>query len=303
MRLLVLGVGSAVPTSNRHPSSQLLDVDGSYYLIDCGEGTQVRLRENKIRLQSIKCIFISHLHGDHYLGLMGLLWTMNLLGRNSILRLYGPEKIRELIQFHSDLSGGEFNYEIAFIPTDEVEFGEIHRDSKVSVESFPLDHKIFCTGFKFTETDKPLKIRPEQLEKYAVPNAVRKSLTQGKDYFDSTTGKTISNEEFTLAPKKPCSFAYCSDTKYTETILNSISNVDLLYHESTFLEGEKDKAFDKKHSTAREAGKIASQASVGKLLLGHYSNRYKDLELFRREAQQEFENIWLGVEGEWFDIC
>jgi len=206
---------------------------------------------------------------------MGLLWTMNLLGRNSKLRLYGPKKIQDLIKLHSDLSGGEFSYEIEFLATDNVDFGEIHKDSKVSVQSFPLDHKIFCTGFRFTESEKPMKLRPEQLDKYGVPNAMRKSLTLGKDYYDTLSGKTIANNEFTFPPEKPCSYAYCSDTKYNEAILNSISKVDLLYHESTFLEGEKEKTFDKKHSTAREAGEIARKASVGKLLLGHYSNRYK----------------------------
>lgn len=302
MSVLILGVGSAIPTEKRNPSGQLLKLDNHHYLIDCGEGTQIRLRQNKVSIQKINHIFISHLHGDHYLGLMGLLWTMTLLGRTNALTIFGPPKLKEIIDLHLEAAAGRFSFEGRFVSTDVPEGTVIHEDKKVTVTTIKLKHKIPCTGFIFREKEGLRKLITEKIEVHNIPYDQRKGIKQGKDYYDPQLERWIPNGELTTDPPIPRSYAYCTDTAYLEKLIPKILQVDLLYHEATFLDADQDKAKATRHSTALEAATIAKKADVGKLILGHYSNRYIDLQPILDEAREVFDRTVLGEEGCTYDV-
>ena len=297
IRVKILGSNSAAPAHRRHHTSQLINIEGKYYLMDCGEATQLQLKRYKLRAQRINNIFISHLHGDHYLGLMGLLSTMHLMGRVKPINLYGPKGLSEIITMQLKYSETVLNYQINFNEVDTTVHKVVHEDDFVKVHSIPLNHRIPCSGYLFEEQKKNRKVRKELLPPdFSIRNIIR--LKQGEDIFDDDGKLLYKNEELTLPPRKSHTYAFCSDTKYEESIIPMIKGVDMLYHEATFLDEHMDRAFNTFHSTAKEAATIAKKAGVGKLLLGHFSVRYKELEPLRDEARTVFENSDLALEGE-----
>jgi ribonuclease Z len=268
--VLILGSSSASPTADRNVSSQLLNIAQRYFLIDCGEGTQMQLRKYKAKFQAIDHILISHLHGDHFFGLPGLLSSMHLLGRKQALTIYAPSELKELIDKLNHISETFLNYEIKWVFTKKEGFNLIFEDDKIEVYSFPLKHRIPCTGFLFKEKLGPRKIDPYKLEKYGLSRADSSVLKKGKDVMNSQ-GELISNAEVTTDPPKIKSYAYCSDTVFDPDIVEYIKGVSLLYHESTFLDDHLERAKKTLHSTAKQAAHIAQLAGVEKLLLGHFS--------------------------------
>jgi ribonuclease Z len=299
--LLILGSSAATPTSERNPSSQLLNIAERYFLIDCGESTQIQLRKFKAKFQSIDHIFISHMHGDHFFGLPGLLSSMHLLGRKQKLRIYCPKELKDIIDLINKVSDTHLSYSIEWIFTRGEGMNLLFEDSKVQVYSFPLRHRILCTGFLFKEKPLPKNIDKEKLEEYKVSVADILRLKAGKDVHDEN-GNLVKNSELTIEPPSPRSYAYCSDTIFNEEIVEYIKNVDLLYHESTFLEDNVERAKKTFHSTARQAAEIARLADAGKLLLGHFSVRYGELEHFVNEAMEVFNNCDICQDGKKISI-
>lgn len=294
--LLILGSSSASPTSNRNPSSQLLNIAERYFLIDCGEATQIQLRKFKSKFQSIDHIFISHLHGDHFFGLPGLLSSMHLLGRKQSLTIYCPKELKDLIEKINQVSETTLNYPINWIFTQNDTLNLIFEDDKVEVYSFPLRHRIYCTGFLFKEKALPRKIDKFKLEKLNISLADILLLKNGNDVINQN-GELIKNSAATLDPPNARSYAYCTDTIFNPTLVDIIRGVDVLYHESTFLEEHLERAKKTFHSTAKQAAEIAKQAGVKQLLLGHFSARYHDLQSFISEAEPIFKNCSLATEG------
>jgi len=293
----ILGSNSAAPAHRRNQTSQLINVEGRLHLIDCGEGTQLQMKRFHIRAQRINNIFISHLHGDHYLGLMGLLSTMHLLGRKKALNLYGPKGLADIITLQLKYSETVFNYHVEFHVVDTESHTLVHEDDFIRVYSIPLNHRIPCSGYLFEEKPKKRRIIKEMLPSdFSVRNIVR--LKNGEDIEDEDGKVIYENTKYTYPPKKSFKYAYCSDTKYDESIIPYIQGADMLYHESTFLDEHADRAANTFHSTAKEAATIAKKANVGKLLLGHFSIRYKELEPLKEEARTVFDNSDLAIEGE-----
>ncbi len=294
--LLVLGTSSASPTSNRNPSAQLLNICERYFLIDCGEATQIQLRKYKAKFQSIDHILISHLHGDHFFGLPGLLSSMHLLGRKQQLHIYGPKGLKQLIEQINSVSETTLNYPILWHETTDSGLNLLYEDEKLSVHSFPLKHRIYCTGFLFREKPLPRKIDRYKLEKFGVSTADIGVLRLGKDVMNQS-GDLVLNSEVTLDPDFPRSYAYCSDTIYYPDTVDYIKNADVLYHESTFLDDNIERAKKTFHSTAKQAATIAKLSNVKQLLMGHFSARYHQLDAFMEEAKPIFENCLLAIEG------
>lgn len=299
--LLILGSSAATPTANRNPTSQLLNIAERFFLIDCGEGTQMQMRKYKARFQSVNHIFISHMHGDHILGLPGFIASMHLLGRQKELTVYGPKELEEVINVIHKHSDTHLNYQLNFVHTQHKEKQLLWEDEKVEVYSFPLQHRIPTTGFLFKEKPLPRNIDKYKLEKYNVSFAEIHKLKKGMDAQDND-GNVIKNEELTIAGPPPRSYAFCSDTKYFEELANNIKEVDLLYHESTFLDNKIDRAAQTFHSTAAQAATMAKEANVKKLLLGHFSARYDKLDWFIDEAKPIFDNVELAREGLIFSL-
>ena len=299
--VLILGNASAAPTLTRNHTSQLVNINEQYFLIDCGEGTQLRLREHKIKLQRINHIFISHLHGDHYLGLIGLLQTMHLLGRVSELSIYCSQNIKEIIDIHLKYSKGHLSYPINYIKVASDISQIAFENDKVVVSTIPLKHKVPCTGFLFKEKPKPRRINPNAIQQYNVPKYAINKVKLGEDFVQEE-GKMIKNEQLTLDSLPSFSYAFCSDTAYHEKIIPLISGVDLLYHESTFLEEHADRAKKTLHSTAKQAALIAKKSEAKQLIIGHFSNRYPDLNLLLKEAKLVFKNTRIADQGEFFDV-
>lgn len=294
--LLILGSSSASPTSDRNPSAQLLNIAERLFLIDCGEATQIQLRRFRARFQSIDHIFISHLHGDHFFGLPGLLSSMHLLGRKQPITLYCPKELKPVMDLLNEASETTLNYQVNWRFTRNDGLDLLFEDEKVEVYSFPLQHRIFCTGFLFREKPLPRKIDKYKLEKYNISVSEIHLLRNGMDVINAD-GELIKNAEVTLDPPPPRSYAYCSDTLYTPDTIEFVKEVDLLYHESTFLEDKSDRAAKTFHTTARQAAEIAKAARVKQLLLGHFSARYGDLREFITEASPVFPNCELATEG------
>jgi ribonuclease Z len=294
--LLILGCSSASPTSERNSSGQLLNIAERYFLIDCGEGTQTQLRKFKTKFQSIDHVFISHLHGDHFFGLPGLLSSMHLLGRKQELTIYCPSELKQIIDTINHISQTRLNYPILWKFTNDKGLNLLYEDKKVQVYSFPMKHRIFCTGFLFKEKPLPRKIDKFVLEKLNISFADIHALKAGKDVM-SQDGVLIKNEDATLDPPKARAFAYCSDTIFDRDLIDYIHGVDLLYHESTFLEDHLARAKKTFHTTAAQAADIAKTAAVGQLLLGHFSARYRNLNDFLEEAAPVFGNCMLATDG------
>lgn len=291
--LTILGSGSALPTSRRYPTAQALNVLERFFLIDCGEGTQLQLRNSKIKFGSINHIFISHLHGDHVFGLFGLLSTYNLLGRKTDLYIYGHPDIEKIIAFYRQQFAEELQYRIHIMPLGSRNFQLIFEDKVSEVFSFPLKHRVPSWGFLFREKKREPNIRKEAIELYKPGIKDILNIKQGKDLILSD-GKIIPYIELIVESPPPRSYAYCSDTAYYERISKWIEGVDLLYHEATFADSERKIAKQTGHSTASQAAMIAKKAGAKQLLLGHFSNRYKELDTLLNEARAIFPNTSLA---------
>ena len=302
MKLTILGCHSATPRWNSNPTAQVLEVKGHLFLIDCGEGTQVQLRRFKVKFSRIRHIFISHLHGDHFFGLVGLISTFRLLGRESELHVYGPKGIKEAITLQLKLGKSWTNYALIFHELESKDSQQIYEDDTVTVHTIPLRHRVYCNGFLFKEKLGERKLNIDAAKKANVSMSYYEKIKQGFDV-TSESGQLISNSELSLEPDAPKSYAFCSDTAYEPKIIPQITNSTLLYHESTFLSEHQELAEKTKHSTAMEAAQIAKDAKVTALLLGHYSGRYGDYEVFRKEAQQVFENVELAEDGNSIIFC
>ncbi len=301
MRLHVLGCYAATPRTLTNPTSQVLEIRNKLFLIDCGEGTQVQLRKNKIKFSRIDHIFISHLHGDHFFGLPGLISTFRLLGRQKDLHVYGPKGIKEAITLLMKLGDSWTNYQLVFHELTSTTSEVVFEDDKVSVETIPLDHRIYTNGFLFKEKPSERKLNIEAVGKYNVNKAYFRNIKSGKDIL-LDDGTLVPNKELTDDPPKPKSYAFCSDTAYKPELVPQIEGVDVLYHESTFLDTEAHLSGKTKHATAREAAMIAKEAKVGTLILGHYSTRYKSIDLFKDQAQTVFPNVELAEDGKLFEF-
>jgi ribonuclease Z len=299
--LLILGTGSATPILERHPSAQILTVDNEYFLIDCGEGTQYRLLEQKIKHSRIRHIFISHLHGDHYLGLIGLLSSMNLNQRTEDMTIYGPNGLDEILTTQFKHSDTQLRFKLTFVATDTTAVNQILDHYAISVETIPLQHRIPCCGFLFREKNPQRKLRKDLLpDDFPIPYI--KMLKGGIDVVDEFSGKTYLSAEYATDPVAPRSYAYCSDTAYLESNVPQLKAVDLLYHEATFSNEHKKRATETNHSTAEQAAQIARKAKVQKLIIGHFSSRYKILDVLETEATAVFANSHLAEEGKTYQI-
>ena len=299
-KLTILGCHSATPRVNAHPTAQYLEINSRHFLIDCGEGTQRQMRLNKVGFSKISTIFISHLHGDHFFGLIGLISTFGILNREKELHIHGPKGIKEVINIQLKHSKSYVKYKIIFHELNSTESELIFEDEKVKVYTIPLNHRVYTNGFLFKEKEKSRKINISAVKKFKeIDICDYNNLKAGKD-FKLDSGDVIKNSELTYNPEKPLSYAYCSDTSYKPTIIEIIDGVDLLYHESTFLTDKEDLAKKTGHSTAKQAATIAKKANVKKLVLGHYSSRYKNISLFKKEAQEVFENVSLAETGRVF---
>ncbi|QQT28137.1 ribonuclease Z [Sphingobacterium spiritivorum] len=299
--VLILGNSSATPMYERHPSSQLLNFNEQFFLIDCGEGTQMQLFRYGIRSNRIGHIFISHLHGDHYLGLVGLLSSMHLVGRKSDLHLYGPAPLKEILDVQFRHSDTQLRYNLIFHPTNPDKEEVILETAAFKVSTFPLTHRIPCTGFRFDEGKRSPSIIGELVEQLNIPKQYIGGIKRGLDY-TAPDGKVYKATDLTIPAPPSRSYAYCSDTVRVPDYLAAISNVDLLYHESTFLHEMVERAKETLHTTAQEAAEIAKEVGAHKLLLGHYSARYRELQPLLEEAQHIFKNTQLSVEGKWFSV-
>lgn len=296
-QLKILGANSATPAYGRHQTSQLMTIDKYHFLVDCGEGTQMQLVKFKARFSKISHIFISHLHGDHFFGLIGLLTSLSLNGRESDLYIFGPPGLDEIITLHLKHSSTVFGYKLHFMPIEQTGI-TIYENELLTVSTIPLDHKIPCYGFVFREKPKPYRIDKSKIPANKLSIQDMHDLKAGKDLYDNQGNLRFRNEDLTLPPKKSRAYAYCSDTRYNLQLADWIQEVDLLYHEATFLKEKTDEALARYHSTAEQAATIASKARVQKLIIGHYSSRYKDLAPFLEEAQSIFPSTSLAIEGE-----
>ena len=301
INLTVLGCHSATPRVNANPTSQYLEINNRHFLIDCGEGTQVQLRKFKIKFARVKHIFISHLHGDHFFGLIGLISSFRLLGREADLHIYGPKGIKEAITLQLKLGKSWTNYNLRFHELESETECILFEDEKVTVSTIPLKHRIYTNGFLFREKEAERTLDIEAANKYKIEKAYFKKLKQGFDVVNQK-GETISNTLVTKAPPAPKSYAYCSDTMYHPTIVPLLHKVTTLYHEATFLEAHKHLAEKTMHSTAKQAATIAKEANVGLLILGHYSGRYTTTLDFKTEAQNVFDEVHLAEDGKVFEI-
>jgi len=291
--LTILGFNSAIPTINSSPTAQLLEMEERSFLIDCGEGTQVQLRKAKAKFSRINHIFISHLHGDHCFGLPGLIASFRLLGRETPLHVYGPKGIKKMLETIFTITETHRGFEVAYHELDKDYSEKIYEDNRVEVYTIPLDHRIYCNGYLFKEKPKERHLNMQEISKYKeIETCDYHNIKAGKDFVLSD-GYVLKNEILTTDPVPPVTYAFCSDTRYLENVIPIIKNATVLYHESTFLHDLKEMADYTGHTTALEAATIARKAEVGKLILGHFSNRYGDLTVFTDEARAVFPNTFL----------
>ncbi len=300
--LRILGCHSATPRVKAYPTSQYLQINNQHFLVDCGEGTQRQMRKYKVPFSKISRIFISHLHGDHFFGLIGLISTFGLLGREKELHIYGPKGIKEITLLQMKFSESWTKFQLHFHELSSNESELIFEDDKVEVYTIPLTHRIYTNGYLFREKPRQRKLNMENVRMYdEIETCDYHNIKAGKD-FVLASGEVVPNTDLTIPPPSPKSYAFCSDTIYKPDIVSIIKNVDLLYHEATFLEDRKNLTDRTKHSTAKEAGIIARDANVKQLILGHYSGRYTNLEDFRTEAKTVFKNTELGEAGRVFEV-
>ena len=295
MKLTILGCHSASPHENKNPTAQLLDIKGHRFLIDCGEGTQVQLRKAKVSFVHIKHIFISHLHGDHFYGLPGLVSSFRLLGREAPLHIYGPKGIKEALTLLLKLANSWTNFPLHFHELGSNASVCVFEDDDVVVHTIPLNHRVYTNGFLFAEKEGYRRINADAAETAGIDKSQYRLLQLGQDVLIDDV--LIKNSSVTYNPHPPKKYAYCSDTAYFPSIVPIIKDADWLYHEATFLQQHADLAQKTKHSTAQEAATIARDANVGRLILGHYSARYKNLDLFAQEAIPIYPNVILAADG------
>jgi ribonuclease Z len=301
MKLTVLGSSSALPTSKRYPSAHVLNAHERLFLIDCGEGTQMQLRKCKIRFGKINNIFISHLHGDHVFGLYGLLSTFNLMGRENPLSLYAPENYLPMLNSHLRDFDINLNFEIDFVPLKGKDPVKIYDDKYITVTSFPLKHRIEAFGFLFREKPADRNIIKDCIVKYGIPTVRIPAIKKGED-FVTKEGTLVKNEEITISPAEPLSYAYCSDTMYFSRLATFVKGVNLLYHEATFDKSMSELAKTVRHSTTLDAAKTALKANAGTLMIGHFSARYKDISGLVDEAKTIFPATIPAIDGTTYDI-
>ncbi|PVX47893.1 RNAse Z [Flavobacterium sp. 103] len=301
MKLTILGCYAATPRTLTNPTSQVLEIKNRLFLIDCGEGTQVQLRKNKLKFSKINHVFISHLHGDHFFGLIGLISTFALLGRTTDLHIYGPKGIKEIIDLQLKLSNSWTNYQLFFHELQSKESEIVYEDDKVIVKTIPLKHRVYTNGFLFQEKMGERRLDLNAVHDYEINTCYYQNIKNGRD-ITLEDGRIVENAKLTFDPIPALSYAFCSDTKYCEDIIPLIENVTVLYHESTFLQSEEALAMKTMHSTAKEAARIALKANVKQLILGHYSTRYDSIDLFKKEAETIFKEVLLAEDGKSFDF-
>lgn len=299
-KLTIIGSGSAVPTQTRGVTAQYINFNERHFLIDCGEGTQLQLRKFKVKFSRLQAIFISHLHGDHYLGLVGLLSSMSLLGRNKKLSIYGPAELKELLDFQFKVAGIKLQFELAFIELTATDLEIIFEDRIIKVAAFPVQHRINCWGFRFDEKEKERNIDPSKIEQHQLSLEEILKAKQGEDIVRESA--YIRNESITLPAAPLQSYAYSADTKYFKKMADYVKDVKLLYHEATFTEKHSDRAKSTMHATAKQAATVASDAGVQKLLLGHFSARYKNTAPILEEAKSVFVNTICVEDGEEYTL-
>ncbi|MDE6002471.1 MAG: ribonuclease Z [Prevotella sp.] len=297
----ILGCGSALPTLKHFPSAQVVEVRGKLFLLDCGEGTQIQLRRSRLRFTKISAVFISHVHGDHCFGLIGMLRTFGLLGRTARLTVYAPGELIEMTRRQMDLFCRDLDYEVEFCEVDTTRQQVVYEDRSLTVETLPLEHRVKCCGYLFREKPTMAHIRRDVADFYGVPVSQFGNIKAGSDW-TTDEGEVVPNSRLTMPAEPPRAYAYCSDTRYIPTLHERLKGVTTLYHESTYGEDNHQKAEKYNHSTAREAAMVARDAGVGQLLLGHYSSRYEDERVLLREAQAVFPNSRLTDEMAVFDV-
>ena len=292
----ILGCGSALPTTRHNASAQIIKIGNKQFLVDCGEGTQVQLRRNHIHFSFINHIFISHLHGDHCFGLIGLISTFALLGRTAPLHIYADPNLEEVMKPQIDFFCKGMNYPLFFHCIDAAKHQVIYEDNTITVETLPLKHRMPCCGFLFREKPKKRHLIGDVVNFYNIPAYMRQAIKDGADY-TTPDGETIPNNRLTKDADRSRSYAYCSDTAPCNSNNEQLKGVDLLYHEATFADSEKERAAQTFHSTARQAAQVASDARVKKLMIGHYSSRYESLDTLLSEAREVFDNTIAANEG------
>lgn len=301
MKLTILGCYAATPRTITNPTSQVIEIRNRMFLIDCGEGTQVQLRKHKIKFSKINHVFISHLHGDHVYGLIGLVSTFMLLNRVNDLHIYGPKGIKEIITLQLRLSNSWTSYGLYFHELESTTSEVIYEDEKVVVKTIPLKHRVYTNGFLFEEKIGDRKLNIDAVQEFEIDTCYYQNIKNGKD-ITLEDGRVIENQLLTFDPIAPKSYAFCSDTAYDERIIPNIENADILYHEATFLDTEQHLSEKTMHSTAKEAALIAQKANVGQLILGHYSTRYESIQKFKEEAETIFPNVLLADDGVSFEF-
>ena len=299
LSVTILGNNSAVPAFNRHPTSQVVTQDGVSYLVDCGEGTQIQMIKYKVRRSKITHIFISHLHGDHYFGLVGLLNTFNLLAHKQELHVFGPAPLQQIIELQFNVSESSTCYPLHFHTITAP--GVLVDNEKIRISCFPTTHRIECYGFLFEEKEGKRKLLIEKVRQLRIPMTFYSSLQSGLDYI-TPKGEVIRNATITTAPEKGKKYAYCADTRYDEALIPYLQGADLIYHETTYLDNMREKAFDRFHSTTRQAAELARKAGVKKLLIGHFSSKYSTLDHFQVEAREVFPATDLAIEGHTYEV-
>jgi ribonuclease Z len=294
LAVTILGNNSAVPAFDRHPTSQVVTLDGNNYLVDCGEGTQIQMINFKIRRSRISHIFISHLHGDHYFGLVGLINSFSLLGHQQELHVFGPSPLQEIIEIQLRVADTKLCYPLHFHKISGP--ATLLDNDRIEVKCFPTQHRVECYGFSFREKRKPRKLIIESVKENNIPLHFYENLKRGEDFITSA-GEVIKNEWLTVDAPKGKTYSFCADTRYDESMIQHIKDSDLIYHESTYLDHLRERAFERFHSTTKQAAEIAKKAGVKKLLIGHFSSKYDTLEEFEAEAREVFPNTELALEG------
>jgi len=295
----ILGNNSAVPAFDRHPTSQVVTLDGNNYLVDCGEGTQIQMINYKIRRSKISHIFISHLHGDHYFGLIGLISSFGLLNHQQELHVFGPSPLKDIIELQLKVADTKLPYALHLHTITEP--ATLLNSEKIEVTCFRTNHRIECYGFVFTEKKRLRKLNPDKAKEHEIPLSFYERLKDGEDY-SRKDGAVIKNEWVTDAAEPGKRYAFCADTKYDESLILHIKGADIIYHETTYLDNLRERAESRFHSTSKQAALIAQKSGVKKLLIGHFSSKYDTLEEFEWEAREIFSNTELALEGVCYEI-
>lgn len=300
-RVHILGCGSALPTMRHFPSAQVVEVRGKLFLVDCGEGTQIQLRRSRVRFTKISAVFLSHLHGDHCFGLIGMLSTFGLLGRTARLAVYAPAQLEQILQMQLSQFCRDLGYEVDFHAVNTTTRQIIYEDRSLTVETIPLEHRVACCGFLFREKPTLAHIRRDMADYYKIPVSQFNNIKAGSDWI-TPDGETVGNDKLTAPAEAPRSYAYCSDTRYMPQLYEQLKGVNTLYHESTYGEDNILLAEKYYHSTARQAAQVARDSGVDQLLLGHYSSRYEDEQVLLEEARKVFSNAQLTDELGVFEV-